>query len=291
MSSARSGETEVKAPKTPSSRLTAERPQARRRARHFLAEIKEGAARKNRIVHDPCHVDGRAAPRRRLDAEETLAVARQSERQQAVAERERRVGVGLGAHAWTGQDEDRQRQAQAEGEQGIAEQQADDGRHAGALRGGGAVPGLVPFRPARNVEGNEQGRPGAETPQSLGNGARARLGAQEARRAFIRHVAADEGQVDQRRDAQAHVIEIDQHPQPVIGEQRGEDRQAPVAELRRRQAGVHIGRDAGADQAVLIIPCRIGRDLEEGVDDRRHPQAPAQHDNGVVGQTAARPRR
>ncbi len=136
-----------KSPETASCRLTAERPQARRRARHFLAEIKEGAARKNRIVHDPNDVDGWAAARRRLNSEGALAVARQGERQQAVAERERRVGVGLGAHARTGQDENRQRQAQAEGEEAIAEQQADDGRHARAVRGGAPVPRPCPIPP------------------------------------------------------------------------------------------------------------------------------------------------
>ncbi|WP_424362734.1 hypothetical protein [Methylocystis parvus] len=73
------------------------------------------------------------------------------------------------------------------------------------------------------------------------------------------------------------MIEPDQHAQRVEGEDRREDVEAPGAELVVRQDVAHPGRDRRADEAVLIVPGGVRRGLEEGVDDRRHPQAPAQH--------------
>ena len=77
------------------------------------------------------------------------------------------------------------------------------------------------------------------------------------------------------------MIEPDQHAQPIVGEKPGEDFEAPGAEGVGRQAEAHGGGDAGADRAILIVPGRIARGLQERVDDRGHPQAPAQHLNGV----------
>ena len=56
-----------------------------------------------------------------------------------------------------------------------------------------------------------------------------------ARRPLVGDVAADEGQVDQGRDAQAHMIEPDQDTKPVVGKQAEEQLQAPGAELVRRE--------------------------------------------------------
>ena len=47
--------------------------------------------------------------------------------------------------------------------------------------------------------------------------------AEEAPRRLVGAIAADEREIDQRRDAQAHMIEPDQHAQPVEGEQAEED--------------------------------------------------------------------
>ena len=45
------------------------------------------------------------------------------------------------------------------------------------------------------------------------------LVADEARRRLVGAVAAEKRQIDEARDAQAHVVEPDEHAQPVIGEQ------------------------------------------------------------------------
>ena len=63
---------------------------------------------------------------------------------------------------------------------------------------------------------------------------------------------------------------------------RREDVETPLPEIARGQSVGHPARDEGAHETVLIVPGRIARGLQEGVDDRRHPQAPAQHANGVL---------
>ena len=65
--------------------------------------------------------------------------------------------------------------------------------------------------------------------------------AEEARRRFVGAIAAEEGQIDQRRDAQPHVVEPDEDAQPVVGEQAEKNRQAELAEVVRLG---RIGRHA-----------------------------------------------
>ena len=146
---------------------------------------------------------------------------------------------------------------------------------AGELLGPG--PGEVPLGPARNIEGDEERRPGHEAADAVGDGAGAAVVADEPRRRLVGAVAAEERQVDEARDPEPHVVEPDQDAQPVVGEEPEEQDEAESPERLRRLGRVGADDDRRADRAVLIVPARIGRLAQERVDDRRHPQAPAQH--------------
>ena len=80
------------------------------------------------------------------------------------------------------------------------------------------------------------------------------------------------------------MVEPDQHPEPVVGEQSQEDLEAPGAEVLRRQGPALQRRDAGAHRAVLIVPSGVRGHAQERVDDRRHPQAPAQDADRLLDQ-------
>ena len=80
------------------------------------------------------------------------------------------------------------------------------------------------------------------------------------------------------------MVEPDQHPEPVVGEQAQEDLQAPGAERLGRERPALVARDDGAHGAVLVVPGRVRRHAQEGVDHRRHPQAPAQHADRLLDQ-------
>ena len=108
--------------------------------------------------------------------------------------------------------------------------------------------------------------------------------ADESRRRLIGAVAAEKRQIDQGRDPQPHMVEPDEDSEPVIGEKAGEHGQAELAEVRRTLGRVRADGDARADRAVLIVPGRIWRLAQERVDDRRHPQAPAQHPHPLLHQ-------
>ena len=100
----------------------------------------------------------------------------------------------------------------------------------------GSRPCLVPLRAARNVERDQQGRPGAEPPDSVGDRAGPAVVADEPGGRFVRPVAAEKRQVDEGRDPEAHVIEPNEDAQPVIGEEAGEQREAEPAEVVRALA-------------------------------------------------------
>ena len=103
----------------------------------------------------------------------------------------------------------------------------------------GARPGLVPLRAFRNVERQQQGQPRAKTANAFRYGAACLFLANETRGFFIKRVAADEGQIDERSDAQTHMIEPDQDAQRIIGEHRHENIDAPAPELAFRQDVIH----------------------------------------------------
>ena len=108
--------------------------------------------------------------------------------------------------------------------------------------------------------------------------------ADESRRRLVGAVAAEKGQIDQGRDPQPHMVEPDEDSEPVIGEQAGEHGEAELPEVRRTLGRVRADGDARADRAVLIVPGRVRRLAQERVDDRRHPQAPAQHAHPLLHQ-------
>ena len=145
----------------------------------------------------------------------------------------------------------------------------------------GARPGLVPVGAAGDVERDQQRRPGGEAPDAFGNDAGPARMAGETGCRFVEPVAADEGEVHERRDPETHVIEPDQHAQPIVGQEPGEDGEAPILEAAGGQEQVRHRRGPGAHGAVLVIPGRIGRLAQERIDDRGHPEAPPQHANGL----------
>ncbi len=98
----------------------------------------------------------------------------------------------------------------------------------------GAVPGVIPIGAARNVEWDQQRRPGRKAANAVRYDAGARSVAKITRRRLVGAIAADESEVDQGRDPQAHMIEPDQHTQPVVGEQTKEHGQAEIVEIDRR---------------------------------------------------------
>ena len=99
----------------------------------------------------------------------------------------------------------------------------------------------------------------------------------EARGGFIGAVGAEKRQIDERRDSQPHVVEPDEHAQPVVGQQAEEYRQAELPESGWALADVGPDRDNRSDSAVLVVPSRVRRLAQERIDDRRHPKTPAQH--------------
>ena len=99
---------------------------------------------------------------------------------------------------------------------------------------------------------------------------------------YFQPVHAQEAQVHQRGHAQSHVIEPDQDPHRVVGQQSDEYLETPGAELRRAQPHVLHDGPEGADGAVLVVPRRLSHRPQERLDDRRHPQAPAQHLDHVL---------
>ena len=82
--------------------------------------------------------------------------------------------------------------------------------------------------------------------------------ARVARGPAIQRIAADEGEIDQGRHAQAHVVDPDQHAQPVIGKQARKGQKTPQAEILLWQGDLRAGREERADRAILIVPGRIG---------------------------------
>ncbi len=141
----------------------------------------------------------------------------------------------------------------------------------------GTGPDLIPLAAARDVERHQQRRPGGKAAQAFRDHLPARPVTEPARQVGINRVDADEGEIDQRRHPQAHVIEPDQHPQPVVGHQPQEQLQAPGAVVAGRLHELLHGSQRRAHGAVLVVPGRVRRQAQEGRDDRRHPQAPAQH--------------
>ena len=90
--------------------------------------------------------------------------------------------------------------------------------------------------------------------------------------------------IDQGRDPETHVVEPDQDAQPVVGEQAEEQGQAELAEVAGALGRVGADGDDRPHRAVLIVPGRVRRLAQERVDDRRHPQAPAQHAHALFDQ-------
>jgi len=108
--------------------------------------------------------------------------------------------------------------------------------------------------------------------------------ADKPRGRLVGAVAAEKGQVDQGRDPEPHMVEPDQDAKPVIGEQAEKEGQTELPELAGALSRVGCDGDARPDCAVLIVPGRVRRLAQERVDDRRHPQAPAQDANALLDQ-------
>ena len=147
-----------------------------------------------------------------------------------------------------------------------------------------ACPGLVPFRSARNIKGNQQGRPGAKAANAIGNGARAPVMAHETRGGFIRAIATEKRQIDEGCDPQAHMIEPNRNPQPVIRKQSEKHRQTELPEVGGALSDVGPDSDCGPNRAILVVPGRVRRLTQERIDDRGHPQSPAQHPHRLFDQ-------
>ena len=145
-------------------------------------------------------------------------------------------------------------------------------------------PGLVPVLTTRDVERNEQRRPGAEAADAVRNGAGASVVADEPRSRLVGAVAAEKGQVDQGRDPEPHMVEPDEDAKPVVGEQAEKEGQTELPEVAGALGRVGCDGDARPDRAVLIVPGRVRRLAQERVDDRRHPQAPAQNAHALLDQ-------
>ncbi|KAF5030941.1 hypothetical protein DSECCO2_632930 [anaerobic digester metagenome] len=154
---------------------------------------------------------------------------------------------------------------------------------AGVLDGFGAVPDMGPVRAHGQEEGDEQRGPRCEAAQGLGDAARAAGVPLEARHEFVQGVAADKGQVDQGGHAQAHVVEPDEDAHPIVGQEVQEGLDAPAPEGLGREDDALPDGGHGAEGAVLVVPGRVRGDAQQGVDDRRHPQAPAQDAHGLLG--------
>ena len=250
-----------------------------------FAQIEEMPARLQRIERSADEVDREAAALVGHDMSRAASVAHEIETDRAVVECEAarqaaqgrgRAGEGqrrrAGPLARAGGDDERRHAEGGAGDSVRERDRLDRARHRPApgerLRAG---PRLVPIRAARDVKGNEQRRPRAETPDRVRDRPRARAVAEKSRHRFVDAVAAEEGKIDQRRHAQAHVIEPDEHAQPVVGEQADEHRHAEIAEIAGRKADLGAGRDERAHRTVLIIPRGMGGLAQESVDDRRHP--------------------
>ena len=82
-------------------------------------------------------------------------------------------------------------------------------------------------------------------------------GARNRASRLLEPVHAEEAQVHQGRHAQAHVVQPDQDPHRVVGEQVDEDLEAPGAERLGAQRRVLEDRQHGADRAVLVVPGRL----------------------------------
>ena len=164
-------------------------------------------------------------------------------------------------------------------------QQQPCGREQGRIRRGREalrfLPDEIPFRPARNVERQQQWSPGGKTADAFGNHRRGGGVAQPARQTGFQPVHTDEGQIDQSGDPQAHVIEPDQDAQPAIGHQPQKGFQTPAPKRGIVQAQALYRGEARAQRAVLVVPGGIGGHLEKGLDDGRHPQPPALHPHSL----------
>ena len=276
-------------------RFEADRP--RRLA--ILAHVEEMAARLQRIERAAIEIDRAAAALGPHDEGRAAAVALNLDPDGAVVEDEaigappklerrafepgrRRSQFGAllhhRRHARRGHGGNRHAVGEAERSDGVGHGSAAAGER---LR---PRPGLVPVRTAGDVKRNEQRRPGAETADAVRNGAGASVVADEPRGRLVDAVTAEKGQVDQGRDPEPHMVEPDQDAKPVIGEQAEKEGQTELPELAGALSRVGCDGDARPDCAVLIVPGRVRRLAQERVDDRRHPQAPAQDANALLDQ-------
>ena len=269
-----------------------------------VSQVEELAAQRERILGPAREVDLAAAVDPAHDPAVSDSLARELERVGAVAEPEALAASRRRSNATRRrrarappslrQQHQRQRERRAPRGDRVAGQH---GRHRRRRRGARAarqlrsVPGLVPFDAARDVERDQQRSPGREAADPLRNHPRARRVSDEARGALVEQIAADEREVDQRRDAQAHVIEPHQHAQPVVGEQAEEDLQAPAPEVAGLEQQRVQRRDHAAHRAVLVVPGGIRRKPEEAVDDRRHPESPALHPQRLLADSHQAARR
>ena len=80
---------------------------------------------------------------------------------------------------------------------------------------------------------------------------------------LVERVAADEGEVHERCDARAHVIEPHEHAQPIVREQAEEDLEAPAPEIARIEPQRVQRRDRAAHGAVLVVPGGLRESLKE----------------------------
>ena len=77
------------------------------------------------------------------------------------------------------------------------------------------------------------------------------------------------------------MIDPDEDAQPVVSHHLEKEVETPgTVGGRFQKPGLHCGHD-GADGSILIVPGGIRRHAQERVDDRRHPQTPAQHSQGL----------
>jgi hypothetical protein len=262
-----------------------------------IAQPEKLAASAERIVGATSEVELVFPVQRARDAREAAPVGGELDRVAAVAQKpwplgcpaHARLAVRAGVADPAGADdlvvEDGEDERAQPGGEGVAHEGRTDRREERPGRGAdllGTAPDPVPFATAREIEGDQKRQPGGEPADPLGDAAGARGVAQEARGLLVDHVAAHEGEVDEGRHAQPHVVEPDEHPEPIVGQEAQEELEAPGAEFAGFEPERLNGGDDRPHEAVLVVPGGIGREAEEGVDDRGHPEAPAQHPDRLL---------
>ena len=80
---------------------------------------------------------------------------------------------------------------------------------------------------------------------------------------FVGAIAAEKRQIDEGRDPQAHMVEPDQHPEPVVGEQAQKQDETEAAEVSGALGDVGPDRNVGPHRAVLVVPGRVRRLAQE----------------------------